>query len=95
MNLSQTQGFLRISKNSLSSHLNVGSGALEGLLMKVRHLVDGRGLRFGALMACGQNSDLPINIPLTERMCGSCCTPPNAVLGNRAYSSSIVRTCPR
>lgn len=67
-----------------------------GLSTKVHHLVDGNGLPLVIAVAPGQSGDAPSLIPLLEqlrvaRALGRPRTRPDAVRGDKAYSSRAIR----
>jgi putative transposase len=67
-----------------------------GLSTKLHHLVDGRGPPLVIAVAPGQSGDAPMLIPLLEQLrvqrpVGRPRTTPDAVRGDKAYSSRAIR----
>jgi transposase len=68
-----------------------------GLSTKIHQLVDGTGLPLVSLITPGQAGDSPMLLPLLEQLrvtrpVGRPRTRPEAVLGDKAYSSRAIRT---
>ncbi|TFH98243.1 IS5 family transposase, partial [Micrococcus flavus] len=68
-----------------------------GLSTKIHQLVDGAGLPLVSLITPGQAGDSPMLLPLLEQLrvtrpAGRPRTRPEAVLGDKAYSSRAIRT---
>ncbi|UOQ91012.1 IS5 family transposase [Agromyces endophyticus] len=68
-----------------------------GLSTKIHHLVDGNGLPLVALITPGQAGDSPMFLPLMQQLrvtreVGRPRTRPDAVRGDKAYSSRAIRT---
>ncbi|PZT84562.1 MAG: IS5 family transposase [Gordonia sp. (in: high G+C Gram-positive bacteria)] len=68
-----------------------------GLSTKIHQLVDGAGLPLVSLITPGQAGDSPMLLPLLEQLrvtrpAGRPRTRPDAVLGDKAYSSRAIRT---
>jgi transposase len=72
-----------------------------GLSTKVHAAVDGRGRPLAVLVSPGQGGDAPMGVPLLNAIrvprigAGRPRTTPEAVLGDKAYSSRAIRTEPR
>ena len=67
-----------------------------GLSTKIHHIVDGHGLPLVIAVAPGQSGDAPSLIPLLEQLrvtrpAGRPRTRPDAVRGDKAYSSRAIR----
>lgn len=67
-----------------------------GLSTKLHHLVDGHGLPLVIAVTPGQSGDSPMLLPLLEHLrvagpTGRPRTRPDAVLGDKAYSSRAIR----
>ncbi|XNY99609.1 IS5 family transposase [Micrococcus luteus] len=68
-----------------------------GLSTKIHQLVDGTGLPLVSLITPGQAGDSPVLLPLLEQLrvarpAGRPRTRPDALLGDKAYSSRAIRT---
>ena len=68
-----------------------------GLSTKIHHLVDGHGLPLVITVAPGQSGDAPTLLPLLEQLretrpVGRPRTKPDAVRGDKAYSSRAIRS---
>lgn len=62
-----------------------------GLSTKTHQLVDGRGLPLVSICTAGQDGDSPMFAPLVEHLKVGRRTRPDAVLGDKAYSSKANR----